>query len=86
MPSPPNDTHPAVEAMLIDGYRRMSPAEKLRRVEELNETVLQLAAERIRQEHPGLSERQLRLRVAALWLDRATMIRALDWDPESHGA
>jgi hypothetical protein len=82
MPSIPRDTHPAVEALLIDGYRRMSASEKLHRVEALNETVLQLAAARLRRQHPQLEERELRLRVAALWLDRRTMIRAFGWAPE----
>lgn len=29
---PTNDTHPAIEALLIQGYRRMSPSQKLERV------------------------------------------------------
>lgn len=78
----PSDTHPAIERMLLEGYRRMSPAEKLRRVEALNEAVLQLAAARITREHPGIGERELRLRLAALWLDAETMRRAFDWPPE----
>lgn len=77
----PSDTHPVVEAILLEGYRRMSPAEKLERVQALNESVLQLAAARVRAEHPGVEDLELRLRVAALWLDRETMIRAFGWDP-----
>jgi hypothetical protein len=34
---------------------------------------------------PDLSERELRLRLAALWLDRETMIDAFGWDPEVEG-
>ena len=30
--SPPNDTHPKIEAMLIEGYRKMSASQKLERV------------------------------------------------------
>jgi hypothetical protein len=59
----------------------MSPADKLRRVEALNEAVLQLAAARIRQESPTLTERELRLRVAALWLPAETMRLAFGWEP-----
>lgn len=83
---PKSDTNPAIEALVIEGYRRMPPTEKLRKVQEMNEAVLQLAAARIRKEHPGLDERELRLRLAARWLDRTTMIRAFGWDPEKHGA
>ncbi|MFO0572248.1 MAG: hypothetical protein U0263_41885 [Polyangiaceae bacterium] len=82
MSSPPNDTHPAIEAMVVEGYRRMTPSQKLERVQQLNETVLQLAAARIRREHPGIEERELRLRLAALWLPRETLIKAFSWDPE----
>jgi hypothetical protein len=78
------DTHPAVAERVIEGYRRMTPAEKLACVEELNETVLQFAAARISREHPGIGERELRLRLAALWLDRETMVRAFGWDPRDH--
>ena len=85
MKSPAEDTLPAVEAMLIAGYRRMNPAEKLRRVQALNETALQFAAARIRRERPGIAERELRLRLASLWLDRDTMIRAFGWDPDRQG-
>jgi hypothetical protein len=46
-----NDTHPVVEAMLIEGFRRMSPAEKFRRVEDLNNTVLEFAALRLRKQY-----------------------------------
>ena len=59
----------------------MSPAEKLRRVEALNETVLQLAAARLKQEHPGIDDRELRLRLASLWLDAETMQRVFAWPP-----
>ena len=71
--------------MLLDGYRRMTPAEKFRRVAELNELVLELAAARVRRERPGIEEREVRLRVASLWLGRDSMIRAFGWDPDLHG-
>jgi hypothetical protein len=80
-----SDTHPEVEALLLEGYRRMSPNEKLRRVQELNEAVLQLAAARIQRQYGPLTERELRLRVASLWLARGTMINAFGWDPEERG-
>jgi hypothetical protein len=80
-----SDTQPEVEAILMAGYRRMTAAEKLWRVQALNESVLQFAAARLRQDHPGIDERELRLRLASRWLDRETMIRAFAWDPERHG-
>lgn len=80
------DTPPEVERFLIEGYRRMTPWEKLRRVLELNELVEEMAAARIRRQYgPDLSERELRLRLAALRLDRETMIEVFAWDPEEMG-
>jgi len=76
-----DDTHPTIRRMMLDGYRRMSPAEKLQRVEELNELTLELAASRIKRERPGIDDRELRLRLASLWLSRESMIRAFGWDP-----
>lgn len=83
MAAPPADTHPAIESLLIAGYRKMSAAEKFRQVESLNETVLQFAATRIRREHAGLTDRELRLRLAELWLPSETLRRAFGWKPET---
>lgn len=80
-----NDTHPDVHRKLIEAYRRMTPAQKLERVQQMNETVLQLAAARIEREYPGIDERELRLRLASLWLDAETMRRAFGWDPDVRG-
>ena len=80
------DTPPEVEEILLEGYRRMPPIEKLRQVFDLNRSTQQMAALRIEARYgPNLSERELRLRLAALWLDRETMIKAFGWDPEIEG-
>ncbi len=39
---PPNDTHPKIEALLIEGYRKMSPSQKLERVRALTRAVQEL--------------------------------------------
>ena len=81
-----DDTPPEIEERLLEGYRRMTPWEKLRQVFELNRMAQQMAAMRIQAQYgPNLSERELRLRLAALWLDRETMIEAFGWDPEEKG-
>ena len=80
------DTPPEIEERLLEGYRRMTPWEKLMQVFELNRMAQQMAAMRIQAQYgPNLSERELRLRLAALWLDRETMIEAFGWDPEVKG-
>ncbi len=80
------DTPPEIEERILEGYRRMTPREKFRRIVELNRSVEEMAAARIRKQYgPDLSPRELRLRLAALRLDRETMIEVFDWDPEVKG-
>lgn len=80
------DTPPEVERMLIEGYRRMSPRRKLERVAALNRAVEQLAAARLRAQYgEEMSERELRLRLGALRLDRRVMVEAFGWDPDVRG-
>lgn len=79
------DTDPAVEERQIEAWRAMTPAEKLRIVSELVRASEELALAGVKLRHPGRSERELALRVAALRLDRDTMIRWLGWDPAREG-
>jgi hypothetical protein len=76
-----SDTDPRIEAILLAGYRAMSPAQKIQRVQALNETVLQFAAAGIRREQPGIEERELRLRLAVRWLGEDTVRRVFGWSP-----
>ncbi len=80
------DTPPEIEEIVLDRYRQMPLFEKLMQVFELNQTAQYMAALRIQAQYgPDLSERELRLRLAALWLDRDLMIEAFGWDPEVQG-
>jgi hypothetical protein len=79
------DTAPSVERVLVEGYRRMSAAQKLQRVLDMNRTVEILALARIRAERPSADEHEIKLRLASLRLDRDTMIRVFRWDPEEMG-
>jgi hypothetical protein len=80
------DTPPEIEEIVLERYHQMSPFEKLMQVFELNQMAQSMAALRIQAQYgPDLSERELRLRLAALWLDRDLMIEAFGWDPEVKG-
>ena len=85
MCTPLTDTRPEAEAVLIEGYRRMTPAQKAARVKDLTVFIQQLALSRIQARYPDATKRENKLRLASLWLDRETMIRAFDWDPEKEG-
>lgn len=79
------DSPSDVENILIEGYRKMTPQQKMQRVSELNKTVQQLALARIQKQYGDISEREKKLRLASLWLDRDTMIRVFKWDPHEKG-
>jgi hypothetical protein len=83
--SAPNDTDPRVEALLIEGYRRMSPSQKLERVRALTRAVQELALLDIRRRHPDADERELALRLASRWLEPELMVRAFGWDVREVG-
>jgi hypothetical protein len=80
-----HDTPELIHKKLIDGYRNMPPWEKMKRISELNQAAQQLALSRIRHQYGEISEQEQRLRLAALWLDRETMIQVFGWDPQEMG-
>jgi hypothetical protein len=74
-----------VERVVVQGWRAMSAAEKVRQVRALTDTSRRFSLAGIRRRHPGASEREVRLRLASFWLDRETMIRLFGWDPDVQG-
>ena len=80
-----NDTHPRIEELQLEGYRRMTPAEKLAIVSALTAAVHQLALVDIRRRHPAADQREQRLRLVSRFIDAATMRRVFDWDPDVMG-
>ena len=85
MSDPTNDTHPAIRKMLIEGYRAMSPAQKLAIVNGLTQMVIKLAMSDVRRRHPEADEREVRLRVASRWLGPDTMLNVFGWDVREKG-
>lgn len=82
---PTNDTHPKIEAFLIEGYRKMSPSQKLERVRALTRAVQELALLDVRRRHPDADEREQELRVASRWIEPELMVRAFGWDARKMG-
>lgn len=80
-----NDTDPAVEAIVIQGYRRMSAAQKLERVRALTRAVQELALSDVRRRHPNEGPREQALRVASRWIEPELMARAFGWDVRREG-
>ena len=70
---------------MLEHLRRMTPAERLHRASELRAAALTLARSRIRRWYGDISEREMRIRLAALWLGPETMRRVYGWDPSTKG-
>lgn len=82
---PTNDTNPKIEAFLIEGYRKMSPSQKLKRVRALTRAVQEFALMDVRRRHPEADEREQALRVASRWIEPDLMMRAFGWDVREAG-
>ena len=71
------DTSPEVQAILNAHYRRMSPAEKWKAVEDAWETALTFALAGLRLDFPGETEEQLEGRWAERRLGKELYAKAL---------
>lgn len=80
-----SDVRREIEAVVVEGWRRMTPSDKVRQVRQLTRMARRFSTAGIRARHPGASDEEVRLRLASFWLDRETMIRLFDWDPEVRG-
>ena len=76
-----SDTDPKALKVFIELQRKMSPAEKISGVFQMNEMLRLTAEAHERRMHPEASDREIFLRVASRRLDRETMLRAYGWDP-----
>lgn len=70
------DTDRESEQHQIECWRAMSPADKLRRVAELNAAADTMALAGIRLRHPGASPREQFLRLATVKLGRELALQA----------
>jgi hypothetical protein len=78
------DTTPEALAVFYELQRRRTPSQKLNDVFELTAWMFANAEAGVRLRYPGISEREVFLRAAALRIPRALMIAAYGWDPEEH--
>ena len=80
-----SDTSPEVDELMFELWRKATPAQKLQKVLSIGRMVNDLVRGELRQRYPAATPREIELRLASRNLDRETMIRAFDWDPELHG-
>jgi hypothetical protein len=79
------DTSFVAERMLFDEYGKLTPAQRITLVWELNEAVDSRARAAIRARYPTADEREIELRLAARKYGREIMLRYFDWDPDVQG-
>ena len=79
------DTDEAAEKVLIEKLRAMPAWRKVEMVTALTQACQKMALIGLRRRYPNADEKELRLRLAALWLDRETMVKVYGWDPDKMG-
>lgn len=79
------DTPPEIEERWLAGLRKRTPAERFRRVGELNAMLNQFALAETRRRHPDASEYELQLRVASRRIPADLMRKAFGWNPDKEG-
>ena len=81
----PHDVDPAVLRIQAERYRAMSPAEKLRQVEAMNNFARETQLHHIRQMHPHADDHELKMLLASRWLPKSLLKRFLGWDVDEQG-
>ena len=79
------DTTPDAERVLIELARATPVWRKFEQVAETTKTCRAFAIAGLRTRYPNASEDELHRRLAALVLDRETVIRVYGWDPKVEG-
>jgi len=73
-----NDTAPAVVALVLEGYRKMTPGERLRRMSALTVDLRRLIVADVRRRHPNATEDEVRAELARRWLPPELAKRLID--------
>ncbi len=79
------DTHPMANAVIVEGYRKMTPVQKIERVRSLTLAIQELALADIRRRHPEADTTEQALRLASRWISPELMRRAFGWDAQKAG-
>ena len=75
----PLDTSEEAWALMEEGLRNMSPAQRVQRAVALTILAHRMALAQIRRQHANEDERSQRLRLAARYIDAETMRAAFGW-------
>ncbi|HKP11533.1 MAG TPA: hypothetical protein VJZ91_05460 [Blastocatellia bacterium] len=79
------DTDPEARRVLIELARRTPVWKKFAQVAATTETCRAFAKAGIRRRYPDAGEDEIKRRLAAVVLDRETVIKVYGWDPKTEG-
>jgi hypothetical protein len=79
------DTDPKAVAYLVEALRRLTPMEKIERLNALTLRARAMLEADIRRMHPNADAHELRMRFAARWHGPAFARRYLNWDVDIEG-
>lgn len=77
------DTSYEAEQFLFARLRELPGWRRMEMLCSLNRAAREVALAGLRRRYPAADDEELRLRLAALRLDRETMIRVCGWDPDT---
>lgn len=80
-----DDTSFEAERIQIEAFREMPSWERASLIAEMSRSIQELALLGIGERHPGCSDEEIRLRLAALTMGRDLVREAYGWDPEKEG-
>jgi len=78
-----SDTDSDSDRIQFDLLRKMTPLERGQRMAALSVAVHDLSVAAMKERHPGASDDEIRLRVAAIRLGRELTVAAYGFDPDS---
>lgn len=79
------DTDPVAERILIEGIRKMTPAQKMRQIVDMNRYGYELALADVRRRYPDDTPMEWDLRVASRYIPPDLMKKVFDWDVDEKG-
>jgi hypothetical protein len=82
---PVDDTDPEIERRMIEGMRKMTPADKLQGIMALNALLETMTLALLRKQYPDATDEEYRMRLAARRVPADLLKKAVGWDVEVEG-
>ena len=80
-----SDTHPDIERLMIEGMRKMTPAQKLRAIGSMGRFMKTAAFAEVRSRYPHATEHECWMRVISRSIPADLMLKAYAWDVKEKG-